>query len=40
MPGEVSPAYHGMLFLNAWPEFRRHVYEAWGISTIDAELSL
>jgi magnesium chelatase family protein len=27
MPGDVSLAHHGVLFVNAWSEFRRHVLE-------------
>src|SRR5499426_3762497 len=27
MPGDVSLAHNGMLFLDAWPECRRHVLE-------------
>ena len=28
-PGEVSRAHHGVLFLDARPECRRHVLEVW-----------
>jgi len=27
LPGEVSLAHHGIFFLNARPDFRRHVLE-------------
>jgi Magnesium chelatase, subunit ChlI len=29
MPGDVSRAHHGVRFLDAWPEFRRHVLEVF-----------
>jgi magnesium chelatase family protein len=29
MPGDVSRARHGMLFLDELPECRRHVLEVW-----------
>ena len=27
VPGDVSLAHHSVLFLDVWPEFRRHVLE-------------
>jgi magnesium chelatase family protein len=40
LPGDVSLAYHGMLFLNERPECRRHVLEGLRQSLEDGVTSI